>query len=84
MVRGHYKGRTGKVTSVYRKKWVIHIERISREKGNGQVVPIGLDASKVEVVKLHMDKSRKQILARKSRSADDKNKVRDLSAAGHR
>ncbi len=26
------KGREGKVVAVYRRKWVIHIERITREK----------------------------------------------------
>lgn len=35
VVRGTYKGREGKVVQVYRKKWVIHIERITREKVNG-------------------------------------------------
>ena len=36
VVRGNYKGREGKVVQVYRKKWVIHIERITREKVNGE------------------------------------------------
>jgi ribosomal protein L24 len=36
VVRGNFKGREGKVIQVYRKKWVIHIERISREKVNGE------------------------------------------------
>ena len=36
VVRGTYKGREGKVVTVYRKKWVIHIERITREKVNGE------------------------------------------------
>merc|ERR1712146_525020 len=35
VVRGTYKGREGKVIQVYRKKWVIHIERITREKASG-------------------------------------------------
>ena len=35
VVRGNYKGREGKVVQVYRKKWVIHIERITREKASG-------------------------------------------------
>ncbi len=35
VVRGTYKGREGKIVQVYRKKWVIHIERITREKVNG-------------------------------------------------
>jgi large subunit ribosomal protein L26e len=43
---------------------VIHIERVTREKTNGQSVPIGIAASKVEVTKLHMDKDRESILER--------------------
>jgi ribosomal protein uL24 len=35
IVRGTYKGREGKVIQVYRKKWIIHVERITREKVNG-------------------------------------------------
>lgn len=30
------QGREGKIVQVYRKKWVIHIERITREKVNGE------------------------------------------------
>lgn len=36
VVRGTFKGREGKVVQVYRRKWVIHIERITREKVNGE------------------------------------------------
>ena len=36
VVRGTYKGREGKVVQVYRRKWVIHVERITREKVNGE------------------------------------------------
>src|ERR1700712_1953037 len=62
--RGSNKGREGKVTSVYRLKYVIHIERVSREKSNGQSVPIGVAPSKVEITKLKMDKDRESILER--------------------
>ncbi len=55
VVRGTYKNRDGKVTQVYRKKYVIHIERITREKGNGATVNIGLHPSKVVITKLHLD-----------------------------
>merc|ERR1712203_31852 len=35
VVRGHFKGQqTGKVVNVYRKKFVVHIERTQREKVN--------------------------------------------------
>ena len=35
VVRGGYKGKEGRVTACYRKKYVIHVERIVREKANG-------------------------------------------------
>jgi large subunit ribosomal protein L26e len=43
---------------------VIHIERVTREKTNGQSVPIGISASQVEVTKLKLDKDRENILER--------------------
>jgi large subunit ribosomal protein L26e len=36
VVRGTFKNRDGKVTQVYRKKFVINIDRITREKANGE------------------------------------------------
>ncbi|GAB4821652.1 hypothetical protein N2152v2_008698 [Parachlorella kessleri] len=65
VVRGTYKGREGKVVQVYRKKWVIHIERITREKVNGATVNVGVDPSKVVITKLKMDNDRKNLLERK-------------------
>ncbi|KAL1925448.1 60S ribosomal protein uL24 [Calcarisporiella thermophila] len=74
VVRGSYKGREGKVVQVYRKKWIIHIERVSREKVNGSTVPIGIHPSKVVITKLKVDKDRKNLLERKDRSASAKGK----------
>jgi large subunit ribosomal protein L26e len=49
ITRGHFKGQpSGKVTQVYRKKFVVHIERITREKANGNTVHIGIHPSKVK------------------------------------
>ena len=60
VVRGHYKGQqVGKVVQVYRKKFVIYIERIQREKANGASVHVGIDVSKVVIVKLKIDKNSK-------------------------
>lgn len=51
VVRGHYKGQqVGKVVQVYRKKFVIYIERIQREKANGASVYVGIHPSKVREV----------------------------------
>jgi len=83
VTRGTHKGREGKITAVYRLKYVIHIERLSREKTNGQAVPIGVAASKVQVTKLKMDKDRELILERKGRgreAAKSKSEKMDTSA----
>ncbi|MFS8033645.1 putative ribosomal protein L2, domain 2 [Helianthus anomalus] len=86
VVRGTYKGREGKVVQVYRRKWVIHIERITREKVNGQTVNVGVNPSKVVVTKLKLDKDRKALLERKAkgRGGDKKGKfsVEDVAAGG--
>merc|ERR1711894_578106 len=77
VARGHYRGQqVGKVVQCYRKKFVIYIERIQREKANGASVNVGIHPSKVVIVKLKMDKDRKKILERKakSRQAADKGK----------
>jgi len=72
IVRGsvNAKNREGKVIAVYRKKFVIHVERVTREKVNGQPVQIPIDASNVIITKLNMEKDvakdRKDLLARKA------------------
>ncbi|KAK3264622.1 60S ribosomal protein L26 [Cymbomonas tetramitiformis] len=74
VVRGTYKQREGKVVQVYRRKWVIHIERITREKVNGATVNVGIDPSKVVITKLKLDKDRKDLLERKKGSNAEKGK----------
>eukprot|EP01035_Chromulina_nebulosa_P018752 gene18752-24519_t len=75
VVRGTHKKAEGKIVSVYRKKYIIHIDKLTRDKANGQSVPIGIDASNVVIVRLKLDKSRKAILERKNRAkTNDKSK----------
>jgi ribosomal protein uL24 len=66
VVRGNFIGREGKVLSVYRKKFYIHIERVTRDKANGAAVQVGIHPSNVIITKLHIDKDRKQLLERKA------------------
>ncbi len=66
VTRGTYKGREGKVTQVYRRKWVVHVERIQREKVNGQSVPVGIDASKLVITSVKLDKDRQALLKKKA------------------
>ena len=72
VMRGKNKDKEGKVTEVYRKKWVIHIEGVERSKVNGSSVKIGIDPSKVEIIELKLNKDRKDLLARKARVAGEK------------
>merc|ERR1711964_402655 len=68
VVRGSNRGREGKVIQVYRKKYVIHIERVTREKSNGSTVNVGIHPSNVMITKLKLDKDRRGILDRKDTS----------------
>jgi ribosomal protein L24 len=87
-LRGHYKGQQGgKVVQVCRKKFEIYIERIQREKANGASVHVGINASKVVIVKLKIDKDRKRILERKQdqdKSQTKENTQKNISWKPHR
>jgi len=67
IVRGKYKGREGKVTQVYRKKWLIHVDRVQRDKSNGATAHIGIHPSNVVITTIKLDKDRRAILDRKDR-----------------
>jgi len=75
VVRGTHKGRDGKVTTVYRKKWIIHIEKLTREKANGATVNLGFHPSKVVITKLKIDRDREALLARRARTPKETKKV---------
>jgi len=62
---------------VYRKKYVIHIERVHREKTNGATVPIGIHPSNVIITKIKTDKQRSALLERKSAKGTAKKESSD-------
>merc|ERR1719282_1300998 len=68
VVRGIYKNREGKVIACYRRKYVINVERITRDKANGAQVNVGIQPSNCIITKLKLDKDRKAILERKDRA----------------
>lgn len=74
MTRGTNKGREGKIVSVYRLKYIVHVERLVREKSNGQSVPVPIHPSKVVITKLKLDKDRENILDRISKGREEKAK----------
>ncbi|WP_323677928.1 50S ribosomal protein L24, partial [Halorubellus sp. PRR65] len=66
VMRGRHKGNNGRVIRCYRKKFVIHIDKITREKANGSTVHIGIHPSKVAITKLKLDKDRRALVERKA------------------
>ncbi|TVY49686.1 60S ribosomal protein [Lachnellula occidentalis] len=80
VVRGSNKGREGKITSVYRLKYIVHIERVVKEKSSGQSVPIGVHSSKVVITKLKLDKDRESILERIKAGREIKEKLKASKA----
>jgi len=66
IVRGTYKGNKGKVTQVYRKKWCVYVEKISKAKMNGAPYQIPLHPSQLVITKLKLEKDRKDLLDRKA------------------
>jgi len=59
-------GNAGRVIHVYRKKYIIHIDKITREKANGATVHIPIHPSKVSIVKLKLDRDRRSLIDRKA------------------
>ena len=76
ITRGSNKGREGKIIAVYRLKFVVHVERVVREKSNGQSVPLGIHPSKVVITKLKLDKDRESILDRIGKGREEKAKAK--------
>lgn len=58
IVRGTNKGREGRVVQVYRKKWVIHVDRVTRDKTNGTTVQLPVHPSNCVITKVKSDKDR--------------------------
>ncbi|CAK7209529.1 60S ribosomal protein L26A [Sporothrix curviconia] len=79
IVRGSHKDKEGKVTSVYRLKYVIHVERVTRDKASGQSVPLGIHPSNVVITKLKLDKDRESILARIKAGRDQRQKAKEAA-----
>lgn len=62
---------------MYRLKYVVHIERVTREKSNGQSVQIGIHPSNCTVTNLKLDKDRESILDRISKGREEKSKRKE-------
>ena len=79
IMRGDFKGREGKVATVYRRRRCIYIEKIVKEKLNGQQANIPIHPSNCSITALKLDKDRKAILEKKKRTAASKDKHKQMS-----
>ena len=72
---GGKKKTEGKVQSVYRRRRCIYIEKVVKEKVNGQQAQLPVHPSNCMITALKLDKNRKATLERKNRKlAQDKHK----------
>lgn len=62
ILKGKAKNKTGKVVQVYRKKWCIHVDKVNRDKQNGQSVFIPIKPAYCVIEKVHLNKDRKTLL----------------------
>jgi len=58
VLRGTRKGSKGKVIQVYRKKWVIHVDKVTKNKANGAPYQLPIHPSNVAIIKLKEAKDR--------------------------
>ena len=66
VMRGKFKGKTGKVARVNYKKYRVYIEGVTRKRTVGTEAQVGLHPSKLMVINLNLDDKRRQkILERK-------------------
>lgn len=72
--KGKYRKKGGKVTAVYRKRWCIHIDKITRDKQNGQPVNVPIKTSQCVIETLHLDKDRKELIERIAQRKDKNEK----------
>jgi large subunit ribosomal protein L26e len=72
-------GQEGKVQTVYRRRRCIYIEKVVKEKTNGQQANIPVHPSNCVITTLKLDKDRKRILEKKKRSQDAKEKHKQIN-----
>lgn len=82
ILKGKARNKTGKITCCYRKRWCVYVDKVTRDKQNGQPVNIPIKPSYCVIEKLHLDKDRKDLLERASAAAlkdGKKHKKKDVN-----
>jgi large subunit ribosomal protein L26e len=66
ILKGKGKGKTGKVVQVYRKRNVIYVDKVQRDKQNGQTVFLPIKPSYCVIEKLLINKDRTKTIEKRA------------------
>ena len=66
ILKGKAKGQTGKVVQVYRKRNVIYVDKVQRDKQNGQTVFLPIKPSYCLIEKLLINKDRTKTIEKRA------------------
>ena len=66
ILKGKSKGKSGKVVQVYRKRNVIYVDKVNREKQNGQSVFLPIRPCHCVIEKLLMNKDRTKTIEKRA------------------
>ena len=66
ILKGKAKGKTGKVVQVYRKRNVIYVDKVQRDKQNGQTVVLPIKPSYCLIEKLLINKDRTKTIEKRA------------------
>merc|ERR1711911_197549 len=69
MMNGTHVDKEARVTSVYRKRFIIQTDKITLKNSHGKDVPISIQPSNVMITNLHMTNSRMKCIERKAQGA---------------
>lgn len=74
IMRGEFKGKSGKIEKVDLKKMKVLIEGINIQKKDGSKVGVWFDPSNLQIIELNLeDKERKKVLERKNKKEEKEN-----------
>jgi len=77
VMRGKFKGKTGKVSEVDLKKLIVSIEGIQRQKKDGTKMNVYFNPSNLQIQELNLEDRKREIaLKRKTETGEEKTKER--------
>lgn len=76
IMRGSFKGKTGKVEKVDLKKLKVYVENITTLKQDGRKVPVPLEPSNLQITALNLDDKKRLKAIERKQKAKEKSKAK--------